>query len=72
MKAQELKGLSSEELAQKEKTFKKELFELNYERKIGQVQKPSQFRILKRGIARIMTILREREIEDARNSNSAE
>ena len=67
MKVKELKGLSSEELTVKEKTLKKELFDLNYQRKIGQVEKPSQFGSIRRTIARIMTILREREIENERS-----
>lgn len=72
MKAKELQGLSTEELIQKEKTLKKEFFDLNYERKMGRVEKPSRFRIVKRDIARIMTVLREREIEDERNSKKTE
>ncbi len=63
MKVSEIKNLSLEELDQKEKAFKKELFELNYQRKNGALEKPSNFRLLKRDIARIHTILRERELE---------
>ncbi len=64
MKAAELRGLGSEELSQKEKGFKKELFDLNIQRKIGGLEKPSRFRLLKRDIARIFTILKERELEN--------
>ena len=63
MKAKELRGLSSDELNQKAKAFKKELFNLNYQRKMGNVEKPAQFRIIKRDIARVATILRERALE---------
>ena len=62
VKAKDLKGISSEELQQKEKTLKKDLFDLNYQRKMGNVEKPSRFRQIKREIARILTVLREREI----------
>ena len=68
MKAKDLKGLSSSELTEKEKSFKKELFDLQYERKMGRVEKPSRFRLLKRDIARIQTILKERDIADERSS----
>ncbi len=61
MKTKELRILSSEELIQKEKNLKKELFELNYQRKIGRVDKPSRFKLIKTDIARILTILKERE-----------
>jgi len=64
MKVSDLRGLSSEELKQKEKAFKKELFDLNYERKMGRVEKPSRFRAIKRDIARVNTIIREREIQN--------
>lgn len=63
MKANQLKELSLDELIQKEKAFKKELFDLNYQRKMGNVEKPGRFRVLKCDIARIFTILRERELE---------
>ena len=61
MKAQQLRSLSSQELTDKEKGFKKELFDLNFQRKMGQVEKPGRFRSLKKDIARILTILKERE-----------
>ena len=69
MKAKEFKNLSLEELIQKEKNFKKELFALNYQRKLGQVEKPSRFSELKKDIARILTVIKERELEDERNSS---
>ncbi|HLF17488.1 MAG TPA: 50S ribosomal protein L29 [Candidatus Omnitrophota bacterium] len=68
MKLKELRELSLEELAQKEKDFKKELFDLNYQRKMGRVEKPSRFHVLRRGVARILTILKEREMEDERRN----
>ena len=64
MKADKLRELSSEELSQKEKGFKKELFDLNFQKKMGNIEKPNRFRLLKRDIARILTILSERSIED--------
>lgn len=60
MKAKDLKGLNPEDLLQKEKELKKELFDLNYQRKMGQVEKPGRFRVIKRDIARILTVLNEK------------
>ena len=71
MKLKELKELSSEELLKKQNDLKKELFGLNYERKIGQVEKPSRFGLLRRDIARILTIIRERDLENERNTKKA-
>ena len=68
MKLKELVGLSDDELGLKVKGFKKELFELNYKRKMGNVEKPSSFKKLKHDIARIYTILRERGLEHERTS----
>jgi len=61
MKAKDLRNLSPEDLRQKEKNFKKDLFDLRYQRKIGRVERPSMFRLIKKDIARIQTILNERE-----------
>ena len=72
MKAKELRELGSQELMEKEKTFKKELFDLVYQRKMGRVEKPSRFRILKRDIARILTILKERELKNERDGKKTE
>ena len=70
MKPNQLRELSSEELIQKEKAFKKELYDLNFQRKMGNVEKPDRFRMLKRDIARIFTILRERELEEKKETVS--
>ena len=61
MKIRELRGLSPEDLLQKEKALKKELFELNFKRKYAQVEKPDRFRIIRRDIAKIKTLLNERK-----------
>ncbi len=61
MKIKEIRALAPEELLQKEKSLKKELFELQYQRKIGRVEKPSLFKQKRRDIARIETILNERK-----------
>ncbi len=60
MKIQELRGLSKDELLEKEKTLKDELFKLNLQRYGGRVEKPHMFSQIKRDIARIETILNEK------------
>ena len=67
-KVTQLREMSSQELAQKEKNLKKDLFTLNYQRNIGAVEKPARFKQIRREMARILTILKERELEDERNS----
>ena len=60
MKTKELRGLGEEELVQKEKALKKELFSLYYQRKTARVEKPHQFQQLRKDIARIMTVIKEK------------
>jgi large subunit ribosomal protein L29 len=64
MKIKELKSLTNEELIQKERHFKEQLFEMNFQRQMGRVEKPAMFRSIKRNIARVLTILNERERQD--------
>ncbi len=60
MKTTELRNLSKEELLQKEKNLKEELFKFNIQRYGGRVEKPHLFFLIKREIARIQTILNEK------------
>jgi large subunit ribosomal protein L29 len=64
MKTQELRNLSKEELQLKEKTLKEELFKLNLQRYTGRVDKPHQFSLVKKEIARIKTLLNEKKEKD--------
>lgn len=61
MKIKELTILSNEELIAKEKQFKKDLFDLNGQRTMGRIEKPANVRLLKKDIARILTVLNERK-----------
>jgi len=61
MKTQELRALTKDELLQKEKALREELFKLNLQRYGGRVEKPHMFSLIKRDIARIKTILNEKK-----------
>ncbi|MBI5415434.1 MAG: 50S ribosomal protein L29 [Candidatus Omnitrophica bacterium] len=67
MKDKKFKELTSEELVQKTKDLKKELYGLNYQRRMGNVEKPARFKALRRENARALTIIRERELENERS-----
>lgn len=69
MKVKEFRNLSVEDLVQKEKNLKKELFQLQFHRKVGTVEKPARFRSIKRDIARILTVIRERDLKNERTSS---
>ncbi|RMD45937.1 MAG: 50S ribosomal protein L29 [Aquificota bacterium] len=61
MKASELRKLTNEELKEKLIELKKKLMQLRFKNTIGGLEKPSEIKATKRDIARILTILRERE-----------
>ena len=60
MKGIELKELSQDELTQKLRDLKEEYLNLRTERALGRLGQPHRFRLVKRDIARVMTILREK------------
>ncbi|NPA53590.1 MAG: 50S ribosomal protein L29 [Aquificae bacterium] len=62
MKAEELRKLTDDELREKLVELKKKLMHLRFQNAIGGLEKPSEIRATKRDIARILTILREREL----------
>lgn len=62
MKASELRKLSTEELKEKVIELKKKLFNLRFQNKIGSLTNTSEIKQTKKDIARILTILREREL----------
>lgn len=57
----ELRALSDEELVAKIKESKKELFDLRLKQSTGSLEKPSKIRELRKNVARMQTILKERE-----------
>ena len=62
MKVEEIRGLSVEELAKQEEAARKELFELRFKLATRQLVNHRQIREVKKTIARLSTILREREL----------
>ena len=65
MKASELKNLSIQELAAKEKEHKEELFNLRFQLATGQLTNPQRMRECKKDVARVKTLIRERELKAA-------
>ena len=61
MKAKELKNLSPEELAKKLDELKKDLFMLRMQHATNQLDNPMRLNAVKKDIARIKTIIREKE-----------
>ena len=63
MKPKELREQTLQELEQKLQSLKEELFNLRYQGKTGRLEKSSLIRSIKRDIARINTIAKEKEDE---------
>jgi large subunit ribosomal protein L29 len=61
MKAAQLRELTTEELGDRLEEAKKELFEIRVRSNIGPAENPMRQRALKREVARINTLLGERE-----------
>ncbi|MBL7069970.1 MAG: 50S ribosomal protein L29 [Candidatus Omnitrophica bacterium] len=61
MKIAELRNLTIEELAQKERALRQELFKLNQQRYSGNVEKPHMFSLVKKDIARVQTLLNKKK-----------
>ena len=68
----ELDGMENERLAEELKKAKEELFNLRFQSATGQLENHGRLKAVKRDIARIYTILRERElgIRTAPNANA--
>ena len=63
MKANEIRKMSSEDLNKKVIELKNELFNLRFRLATGQLDNPSSIKSVKRDIAKVKTIIRERELE---------
>ena len=61
MKLRELKGKSETELRGREKELAEQLFALRLQKVTGQLEKPSKVREAKRELARVLTVLAEKQ-----------
>ncbi|MBE3585278.1 MULTISPECIES: 50S ribosomal protein L29 [Desulfofundulus] len=62
MKAKDLRELSDEELVKKLDDSKDELFRLRFQLATNQLDNPMKIREVRRNIARLKTVLRERQL----------
>jgi large subunit ribosomal protein L29 len=60
MKIGEIRDLGVEDLRSREKDLDDQLFRLRIQKSMGQLEAPTKLRTLRRDLARIKTILRER------------
>ena len=63
MKVNEIRNLSTDEIKAKIKESKEELFNLRFQQATGNLEKPARLRELRKQVAKMKTIIRERELE---------
>jgi large subunit ribosomal protein L29 len=71
MKAAELHELNDNELASRLREFKEELFNLRFQNATGQLENSSRIGQVKKDVARCETLLRQREIVLAEQTEEA-
>ena len=62
MKNSEIRAMSNEEILKKIEESNEELFNLRFSQATGNLEKPSRIHELRKLVARMKTILREREL----------
>ena len=64
MKASEVRDLTTAELESKLKDLKAELFNLRFQHAINQLDNPSRLAVVKKDIAKVKTVIREKEFKN--------
>ena len=62
MKIQDIRDLSTQELEDKIKDLKEELFNLRFQNATNQLENPMRIVSVKKDIAKVMTVLKEKEL----------
>jgi large subunit ribosomal protein L29 len=62
MKAIELRQQTVEELREKERELSEQLFALRLQKVTGQLNNPSKIKLVRRDLARVLTVLGEKQV----------
>ncbi len=62
MEAKEIREMNREEIIQKRRELKQQIFHLNLSRSAGRMESPIKLRQTKRDLARLETVLREKDM----------
>jgi len=71
MELQEIRNLTMDELVLKEKELRKELFNLRYQVLSGRIENPQRIKSARREIARIKTVVNEKQSGQAAKTASS-
>ncbi|MBF2323610.1 50S ribosomal protein L29 [Staphylococcus epidermidis] len=66
MKAKEIRDLTTSEIEEQIKSSKEELFNLRFQLATGQLEETARISTVRKTIARLKTVAREREIEQSK------
>ena len=66
MKAKEIRDLTTSEIEEQIKSSKEELFNLRFQLATGQLEETARIRTVRKTIARLKPVAREREIEQSK------
>ena len=61
MKTKELRALGVDDLVKKERDVREDLFKLRFQHSIRRLENPAKLAVLKKDIARILTVLSEKQ-----------
>ncbi len=64
MRAADLRNDTPEELTQREKDLRKELFNLRFQQATGEIENPKRITAVRKDIARVLTVLTEKAAEE--------
>ena len=68
MKTKEIRELSKDELVTRKRELRQEVFHLRIQQQSGQLEKPSQLRVIRREVARVETVLTEKSRQAKQDS----
>jgi large subunit ribosomal protein L29 len=63
MKAAELRDLAVDQLSAQERDLTDQLFRMRIQKSMGQLESPEKIRVVRRDLARIKTVLRQKRTE---------
>jgi large subunit ribosomal protein L29 len=70
MDAEKIRNLTDAELRQQERDLNDQLFRMKFQLKMGQTESLKKIRGLRKDVARVKTIMREKQLAEAANAGS--
>jgi large subunit ribosomal protein L29 len=71
MKARELREKTVQDLMQQESTLREQLFKLRFQNATGQAENPQMIWVVRKELARVLTVIREKNVADESSGGRA-